>query len=79
MESDKPKKKKKYVLANNNQKKPLPQTTQNPVPQEKIEGKALERSRFDYTFEEIVNHLLARLLPNDSYTIKLSERLIFGE
>lgn len=51
MESDKPKKKKKYVLANPYQPKPQPQTIQKLNPQEQTEGKALERSRFDYTFE----------------------------
>lgn len=79
MQGDPPKKKKRYILASQKQQKPSPPAKQRPVPEAQTEGKALERSRFDYSFEEIVNHLLARLLPNSNFTIKLSERLIFGE
>lgn len=82
MERDPPKKKKKYVPVNK------PQNTQqvsilneqNHVKSINTnEDKALERGRFEYTFEQIFNHLLARLLPNSNFTIKLSEKLIFGE
>lgn len=51
MESDPPKKKKKYIKANTvgQPKQSIPEPTKL-LPQDKNEGKALERSRFDYSF-----------------------------
>ena len=80
MQGVRPKKKKKYVMASNSTKATNSFSANSRLLQEdRAEGRALERCRFDYSFEEIVNHLLAKLLPNSNYTIKLSEKLIFGE
>lgn len=78
MQNEPAKKKKKYILANN-QPQIKDTSSKTTLVNNQLEEKALERSRFDYTFEQIVNHLLARLLPNSNFTIKLSEKLIFGE
>jgi hypothetical protein len=68
-----PKKKKKYVLMKqeSSQEQQRPQEGEQAPP-------ALARSRFDYTFDQIINHIFAKLLPDSRFTIRLSERLIFG-